>query len=153
MHLSKRRAELNDLPKIIELLLEDELGIKRESLEQDAFQKYQEVFEKINIDSNQYLMVVENNQGEIVGTCHLTLMPSLTFIGATRMQIEAVRVSEKYRGQKIGNWMMNETFKYAKENNASIVQLTTNKSRAEAKKFYENLGFKASHEGMKLNLS
>ena len=74
-------------------------------------------------------------------------------MGATRMQIEAVRVSEKYRGQKIGNWMMNEAFKYAKENNASIVQLKTNKSRAEAKKFYENLGFEASHEGMKLNLS
>jgi ribosomal protein S18 acetylase RimI-like enzyme len=79
-------------------------------------------------------------------------MPSLTFLGSTRMQIEAVRVSEKYRGQKIGEWMFNQAIEYATANNVSIIQLTTNKKRPKAKHFYEKLGFEASHEGMKLCL-
>lgn len=68
------------------------------------------------------------------------------------MQIEAVRVAGKYRGQKIGAWMFNQAISYAKENDVSIVQLTTNKKRPKAKHFYEKFGFKASHEGMKLYL-
>jgi ribosomal protein S18 acetylase RimI-like enzyme len=96
-------------------------------------------------------MVVENGD-EIIGTCHLTIMPSLTFIGSTRMQIEAVRVAGKYRGQKIGSWMFDQAISYAKENDVSITQLTTNKKRPKAKRFYEKLGFEASHEGMKLYL-
>jgi ribosomal protein S18 acetylase RimI-like enzyme len=79
-------------------------------------------------------------------------MPSLTFTGQTRMQIEAVRVSEQFRGQKIGEWMMNAAINYGKSKGASIIQLTTNKKRLRAKKFYEKLGFEASHEGMKLYL-
>ena len=79
-------------------------------------------------------------------------MPSLTFKGSTRMQIEAVRVSEELRGQKIGHWMMNVAIDYAKSKDASIVQLTTNKKRPKAKDFYEKLGFDATHEGMKLYL-
>ena len=73
-------------------------------------------------------MVVENGD-EIIGTCLLSIMPSLTFIGSTRMQIEAVRVAGKYRGQKIGSWMFDQAISYAKENDVSIVQLTTNKKR------------------------
>jgi len=79
-------------------------------------------------------------------------MPSLTFQGATRMQIEAVRVAEKYRGQKIGEWMINSAINYAKLHGVKIVQLTTNKKRDRAKNFYEKIGFKASHEGLKLLL-
>ena len=96
-------------------------------------------------------MVVENGD-EIIGTSHLTIMPSLTFIGSTRMQIEAVRVSGKYRGQKIGNWMVDQEISYAKDMGVSIIGLTTNKKRAQAKHFYEKLGFEGSHEGMKLYL-
>jgi ribosomal protein S18 acetylase RimI-like enzyme len=96
-------------------------------------------------------MVVENKD-EIIGTCHLTIMPSLTFIGSTRMQIEAVRVADKYRGQKIGSWMFDQAIAYAKSMGVAIIQLTTNKKRRQAKKFYEKLGFEASHEGMKLYL-
>ncbi|NDB86089.1 MAG: GNAT family N-acetyltransferase [Alphaproteobacteria bacterium] len=73
-------------------------------------------------------------------------------MGSTRMQIEAVRVAGRYRGQKIGIWMFDQAISYAKENDVSIVQLTTNKKRPKAKHFYENLGFEASHEGMKLYL-
>ena len=67
-----------------------------------------------------------------------------------RMQIEAVRVHSEYRGQKIGEWMMKEAICYAREQGASIVQLTTNKVRVNAQKFYQRLGFEPSHDGMKL---
>ena len=148
-NLTHRKATLNDLNAILNLLLEDELGKTRESTELD--QRYMDAFYKIDTDPNQYLMLVENGS-EIVGMCHLTIMPSLTFRGSTRMQIEAVRVAEKYRGQKIGEWAMKSAVLYGKSKGASIVQLTTNKKRPSAKSFYEKLGFEASHEGMKLYL-
>jgi ribosomal protein S18 acetylase RimI-like enzyme len=149
--LTHRKATINDLSTIVNLLLKDELGKTRENQQAVLEQCYISAFQKIDIDLNQYLMVVENGD-ELVGTCHLTIMPSLTFMGSTRMQIEAVRVSEKYRGQKIGEWMMDVAINYGKSKGASIIQLTTNKKRERAKHFYEKLGFQASHEGMKLYL-
>ena len=151
-NLSHRRAIINDVGTIVNLLLEDELGKTRESTNTVLDQRYITAFHKIDIDQNQYLMIVENGE-EIVGTCHLTIMPSLTFSGKTRMQIEAVRILEKYRGHKIGEWMMQASISYGKAKGASIVQLTTNKKRIKARKFYECFGFEASHEGMKLYLS
>ena len=150
-NLTHRKAKLPDLHQIIELLLEDELGGTRESKSSELDENYIKAFHKIDSDPNQYLMVVENGD-EIIGTCHLTIMPSLTFTGSTRMQIEAVRVAGKYRGQKIGSRMFDQAISYAKEYDVSIVQLTTNKQRLQAKNFYEKLGFEASHEGMKLYL-
>ena len=150
-NLTRRKATLNDLPRLIEHLLEDELGSSRESKSAAVHENYIKAFHTIDSDPNQYLMVVEND-GEMIGTCHLTIMPSLTFIGSTRMQIEAVRVEGKYRGQKIGSWMFDQAISYAKEHDVSIIQLTTNKKRPKAKHFYEKLGFEASHEGMKLYL-
>ena len=149
--LTYRKATINDLRAIVNLLLEDKLGQTREFRKPELNQCYIDAFHRIDIDFNQYLMIVENGV-EIVGTCHLTAMPSLTFRGQTRMQIEAVRVLEKYRGQKIGEWMMQQAIKYGKSKGASIIQLTTNKKRTSAKNFYEKLGFEASHEGMKLYL-
>jgi N-acetylglutamate synthase-like GNAT family acetyltransferase len=151
MNLTHRKARIADLPHIIELLLEDELGASRESKSSELDENYIKAFHKIDSDPNQYLMVLENDN-EIIGTCHLTLMPSLTFIGSTRMQIEAVRVSNKYRSQQIGTWMFDQAISYAKAMDVSIIQLTTNKKRPKAKHFYEKLGFEASHEGMKLYL-
>lgn len=150
-NLTHRKARIADLPRLVELLLEDELGATRESKSSVVHENYIKAFHKIDSDPNQYLMVVENGD-EIIGTCHLTIMPSLTFIGSTRMQIEAVRVAGKYRGQKIGSWMFDQAIGYAKEHDVSIIQLTTNKKRPKAKHFYEKLGFEASHEGMKLYL-
>jgi len=150
-NLTHRKARIADLPRLIELLLEDELGATRESKSSELDEHYIKAFHKIESDPNQYLMVVENGD-EIIGTCHLTIMPSLTFIGSTRMQIEAVRVAGKYRGQKIGSWMFDQAIGCAKEHDVSIVQLTTNKKRPQAKNFYEKLGFEANHEGMKLYL-
>jgi ribosomal protein S18 acetylase RimI-like enzyme len=149
-NLSQRKATMQDVKTIIALLVEDELGKSRENLTEELDKTYIDAFNKINIDSNQYLMVVEMGQ-EIVGTCHLTMMPSLTFKGSTRMQIEAVRVAEKYRGQNIGEWMMKEVLEYGKLRGAKLIQLTTNKKRERSKKFYETLGFQATHEGMKLH--
>lgn len=151
-NLTHRKATLNNLPSLVQLLLEkDELNGTSELKAFKLNENYIKAFHKINSDHNQYLMVVKNAD-EIIGTCHLTIMPSLTFVGSTRMQIEAVRVADKYRGQKIGSWMFEQAINYAKEQDVSIIQLTTNKKRERAKHFYEKLGFEASHEGMKLYL-
>jgi ribosomal protein S18 acetylase RimI-like enzyme len=150
-NLSYRKAVFSDLRSILDLYIQDELGGSREQLSQDLNSRYIDAFDLIDKDPNQFLMVVILGT-EIVGTCHLTIMPSLTLVGSTRMQVEAVRVAEKYRGQKIGEWMLQIVIQYAKSRDASIIQLTTNKSRPRAKKFYESIGFDASHEGMKLYL-
>lgn len=147
--LTYRKATLKDLSSIVSLLVEDELGQNRELQTEQLDQRYIEAFYKINADENQYLMVVDY-KGEIVATCQLTIIPSLTFIGSARIQIEAVRVSKQYRGQKMGEWMITAAISYGKSKGALIAQLTTNKKRQKAKKFYEKLGFEASHEGMKL---
>lgn len=152
MNLIYRKAKLEDVSVIISLLLEDELGQMRESKSEALDSRYIDAFLKIDQDPNQYLMVVEDNNNELIGTCHLTIMPSLTFIGSTRMNIEAVRVLEKYRGHNIGHQMFERVMEYAKENGVAIIQLTTNKKRPRAKSFYEKLGFSATHEGMKLSV-
>lgn len=151
LKLRTRRATIDDLQDIINLLIEDELGSLREKTSDKLNQNYIDAFALINSDSNQYLMVVEESS-KIVATCHLTIMPSLTFNGSTRMQIEAVRVSEKLRGHKIGEWMISQAIEYAKLRKASIIQLTTNIKRPRAKIFYERLGFESTHVGMKLYL-
>ncbi len=151
-NLLYRKATPSDLHRIVELLVEDdELGAAREHFSIQIDPRYVEAFEKINADPQQYLMVVESG-GRIIGTCHLTIMPSLTFIGSTRLQIESVRVAASMRGQKIGEKMIEEAIVYGKSKGASIVQLTTNKKRTRAKQFYERLGFEATHGGMKLYL-
>jgi ribosomal protein S18 acetylase RimI-like enzyme len=150
--LTHRKAMLKDLDAIINLLLEDDLGQTRETLDKESKQSYIDAFHKIDSDPNQYLMIVQNLK-ESVATCHLTIMPSLTFTGSTRMQIEAVRVSAKHRGHNIGKWMMEAAIEYGKSKGASIVQLTTNIQRPRAKKFYEQLGFEATHVGMKMYLN
>jgi GNAT superfamily N-acetyltransferase len=151
-NLSHRRATASDLKAIIALLLEDSLGQTREHLEEQGEAPYLEAFALIDRDPNQYLMVVELNS-QIVATCHLTIMPSLTFTGSTRLQIEAVRVDARHRGQKIGQWLINAAIDYGKSRGTTIIQLTTNKKRPRAKKFYETIGFKPSHVGMKLYIS
>ena len=148
MNLTARKAILKDLPGIIQLLADDDLGQIRELPQEAIDSRYVEAFTKIDNDPNQYLMVVFSNT-VLLGTCHLSLMPSLTYQGAMRMQIEAVRIAKNYRGQKIGEWMMQQAFDYAKKHDVKMVQLTTNKLRPKAKKFYERFGFEATHEGMK----
>ncbi|HSX03437.1 MAG TPA: GNAT family N-acetyltransferase [Rhabdochlamydiaceae bacterium] len=144
-----RQATIHDLPEIIRLLFEDELGKEREQGKSTG--SYQSAFEEIKVDPNQALMVVEEN-GKVIGTCHLTFMPSLTFHGSKRMNIEAVRIDSAFRSRGVGEWMVQQALKMAQEKGCKIVQLTTNKKRKRAKEFYEKLGFKDTHEGMKLHL-
>lgn len=148
MSLTVRKATFEDLPRIVELLVDDDLGQTRELNQESIASSYVKAFMKIDSDPNQYLMVVISHT-QLVGTCHLTLLPSLTYTGSMRMQIEAVRIAKDYRGQKIGEWMMQQAFDYAKKHDVKIIQLTTNKHRPKAKKFYERLGFQPTHEGMK----
>ena len=148
MNLKHRKAVIDDLNEIISLLAEDKLGKTREKVSEILDQRYIDAFHKIDADANQYLMVLcESDQ--IIGTCHLTLMPSLTFTGSTRMQIEAVRVHKDARGKRIGEKMIEFAIEWGRAHGATIFQLTTNKERADALRFYEKIGFKATHEGMK----
>ncbi len=144
-----RRAKQSDLEEIINLLADDELGKQRENLSEKIFSNYQNAFERIDADPNQFLMVIEEN-GAILGTCHLTLIPSLTFQGGLRMNIEAVRIAASCRGQGVGEWMIQQAISLGQKEGCKIIQLTTNKERVEAKRFYEKLGFTATHEGMKM---
>lgn len=152
MSISQRKATIHDLNEILRLLSDDDLGATREAFDSVKIDKvYIDAFHQISCDKNQYLMIVEDDD-IIIGTCHLTIIPSLTFMASKRMQIEAVRVSRKYRGRGVGKWMIDRAILYAKKNKASIVQLTTNKVRKSVKKFYEKMGFKDSHFGMKMNI-
>jgi GNAT superfamily N-acetyltransferase len=146
-----RKAKIEDLKSIIHLLIDDDLGNKREKQDKESLQVYIDAFNKIYRDSNQHLIIVEFNN-IIIETAHLTIIPSLTFIGSTRMQIEAVRVAKKYQNHGIGKHLIEYAITYAKSQNAKIIQLTTNKERNKALKFYLSCGFKNSHEGLKLYL-
>lgn len=143
-----QKADISNLKSIVELLIEDDLGKMRESLALNAFSQYEKAFEKINSDKNQFL-VIGKNDDEIIATCHLTIMPSLLLQGTTRLQIEAVRVKMSYRGCKIGEKMLQFAKDFAQKNNCGIIQLTTDKVRLDAQRFYQKNGFKNTHEGMK----
>jgi N-acetylglutamate synthase-like GNAT family acetyltransferase len=144
-----RKAKLDDLQDVISLLLDDDLGKNRES--EDDVEPYLEAFKLIDRDPNQMLVVMCKDKN-VIGTCHLTLMLSLTFQGGLRLNIEAVRIDSAFRHEGHGDKMISWAIAFGKERGASIVQLATNKKRVKAKSFYEKLGFVASHEGMKLYL-
>jgi GNAT superfamily N-acetyltransferase len=144
-----RQAEEKDLARIIEMLATDIFGKDREN--QQNYPAYHTAFLEISADKNNFLAVVEF-KNKIIGTCHLTLMPSLTMQGARRMNIEAIRVDDEFQNNGIGSWMMKKAIDFAKEKKVKTIQLTTNKHRKEAHRFYGRLGFVATHEGMKLSV-
>ncbi|MBQ4819071.1 GNAT family N-acetyltransferase [Aquimarina sp. MMG016] len=146
-----RKATENDVPIIIEMIADDELGKKRENFQKPLPNEYIKAFEKINSDENQELIVVENKNSEIVGTLQLSFIQYLTYRGGIRAQIEAVRIRKDKRGLGIGKTMFEWAINRAKERKAHLLQLTTDKKRIKSIKFYENLGFTMSHEGMKMH--
>ena len=146
-----RIAERADLSSIVRLLAADELGSQRERFADPLPGAYHAAFEQINEDPNHELIVAELN-GEVIGTVHLMFLPSISFHGGLRAQVESVRIDKNYRNQGIGNEMMKWTIKRARERGAHVIQLTTHHSRKDAHRFYERLGFEASHLGMKLSL-
>lgn len=146
-----RMAKRTDLPLIVRMLADDELGSRREKLVDPLPESYYAAFRKIDGDPNHELVVADLN-GEVIGTLHLMFLPSLSFQGRLRAQVESVRVDSRCRSQGVGRKMMLWAIERAKERGAHVVQLTTHLSRKDAHRFYERLGFKGSHLGMKLSL-
>jgi GNAT superfamily N-acetyltransferase len=147
-----RRVEPADLPAIVDLLATDQLGATRDGVRTDAdLQAYRQAFDEIDRDPAHVLVVAEA-AGRIVGTMQLSYIPGLARRGALRAQIEAVRVHQDYRSRGLGHAMLTWAISQARQRGCALVQLTTDKSRTDAHRFYERLGFAASHEGMKLRL-
>tara|TARA_B110001452_G_scaffold248857_1_gene235939 strand:- start:1565 stop:2020 length:456 start_codon:yes stop_codon:yes gene_type:complete len=146
-----RKATKNDVPEIVEMIADDELGKARENFQIPLPTEYLNAFKKIDADQNQELIVVENDNAEIIGTLQLSFIQYLTYRGGIRAQIEAVRIRKDQRGLGIGKTMFKWAINRVKERNAHLLQLTTDKKRPKAIKFYEDLGFKATHKGMKMH--
>jgi len=144
------RATEVHVPSVVKLLAQDPLGSKRESYSSPIPVQYLEAFQNIVNDENQHLMVLMDGD-VVIGTFQLSFMQYLTYQGGTRAQIEAVRVLDSRRGDGLGRKMFEWAIEKSKSQGAHVLQLTTDKQRPEALKFYEQLGFKASHEGMKLH--
>jgi GNAT superfamily N-acetyltransferase len=148
-----RHATENDVSYIVEMIADDELGKVRENFQTPLPYEYINAFRKINSDNNQELMVVENENAQIIGTLQLSFIQYLTYRGGIRAQIEAVRIRKDQRGIGLGKKMFDWAINRAKEKKAHVLQLTTDKKRPKAIKFYEGLGFKSSHEGMKMHFN
>ena len=146
-----RKATRNDVSQIVEMIADDELGKTRENYQIPLPSEYLTAFDNIDKDKNQELIVVENENSEIIGTLQLSFIQYLTYQGGLRAQIEAVRIRKDKRGLGIGKAMFEWEINRAKERNAHVLQLTTDKKRKKAIKFYEDLGFKSTHEGMKIH--
>ena len=146
-----RLATRDDLPSIVRMLADDDLGSQREHYEDPLPDPYYSAFEQIHGDPNHELIVAER-EGDVMGTLHLMFLPSISFQGGLRAQVESVRVDKRFQSQGIGSEMMKWTIERARQRGALVVQLTTHKTREDAHRFYEKLGFKGSHLGMKLSL-
>ncbi|MCW3813271.1 GNAT family N-acetyltransferase [Micromonospora sp. DR5-3] len=144
-----REAVRADLPAIIALLADDVLGKARDFTEVDD--AYEKAFADVDADPRNHLVVADAG-GELVGCMQITYIPGLGRHGAERSLIEAVRVRSDQRGRGLGRQMMTWAIDQARARGCALVQLTTDKTRADAHRFYRNLGFVASHEGMKLAL-
>jgi len=150
-----RKAQETDLAAILRLLADDTLGRHRE----DAFvdqhgglhDDYLNAFNSVNSDPNQYLAVFEQGD-EIIGCLQLSFIPGLSRRGALRGQIEGVRVAANFRGKGYGTKMLRWAIETCREQGCKLVQLTSDKTRQDAQRFYKDLGFVQSHEGFKLEI-
>lgn len=147
-----RKAKLEDVPMIVAMLADDALGATRERFENPLPTVYTNAFQNIDKDPNQELIVVENENGQIIGTLQLSFLQYLTYQGGIRAQIEAVRIHKDFRGKGLGEQFFRWAIARVKAKGAHVLQLTSDKKRPNAIRFYEKLGFVASHEGMKLHL-
>jgi GNAT superfamily N-acetyltransferase len=151
MDLQFRRASRDDVPRIVQMLADDALGATRESYEDPLPPSYFDAFAAIDADPNNELIVAVLD-AHVVGVLQLTFIPYLTYRGSWRALIEGVRVASEARDRGIGHALFAWAIARAKERGCNIVQLTTDKKRADALRFYESLGFRATHDGMKLHL-
>lgn len=148
LHYRSARAE--DLATVVELIIDDPLGAGRETGDGDLA-PYAAALASIEADPNNDFIVVERG-GEIIGCLQLTMIPGLSRRGITRAQIESVRIAAPQRGHGLGRQLFEWAIAESKARGAGMVQLTTDKIRSDALRFYENLGFQVTHEGLKLTL-
>ncbi|MFJ7218405.1 GNAT family N-acetyltransferase [Amycolatopsis sp. NPDC098790] len=146
---SIRRARRDDIGAIVRMLADDQLGATRD--DPDDLEPYQRAFADIDADPNQFLAVVTFND-ETVGTLQLTIIPGLARRGALRGQIEAVRIHTDHRGSGLGANLVRWAIDESRRRGCALVQLTSDVARTDAHRFYERLGFVASHTGFKLKL-
>ncbi|MET8693788.1 GNAT family N-acetyltransferase [Streptomyces bauhiniae] len=147
--LAIRPATPDDIPAIVAMLADDPLGAQRES--PDDLTPYLAAFERLDTDPNQHLVVAVRD-GRVIGTLQLTIIPGLSRKGATRSLIEAVRIHADERGSGLGSELIQWAVDTSRRLGCQLVQLTSDKTRTDAHRFYERLGFTASHEGFKLSL-
>lgn len=143
-----REATRADLPAIAALLADDGLGRGRESSDMS---RYEYAFDRMQTQPGNTYLVIEEN-AELLACLQYTLIHGLSRAGASRAQIEGVRVSAAHRGKRLGERIMKAAIDRARADGCTLVQLTTDRSRTEAHRFYERLGFTASHHGMKMNI-
>ncbi len=146
-----RLAARADVPPIVHLLADDNIGAQREDPADPPNEKYKRAFEAIAASPDNDLVVMEQD-GVCVGCLQITIFPGFDRLGARRGWIEGVRVASHLRGQGHGRDLLIWTLEHARNNGCEFVQLAVNKGRAEAIRFYRSLGFAADHEGMKLSL-
>jgi GNAT superfamily N-acetyltransferase len=149
MGLEIRPATRDDVPAIVAMLADDPLGAAREDLGDP--QTYDAAYDRVVADAGQHLVVAERD-GSVVGTLQLTVIPGLSRRGATRSVIEGVRVSRDERGTGLGTELLTWAVEESRRLGCTLVQLTSDASRTDARRFYERLGFVASHVGFKLAL-
>ncbi len=147
-----RAANFADLPAVIALLANDPLGSTREDMGPPVAEPYLMAFKAIEADANQLLAVAVTKRGEVVGTLQISFLPGISRMGSWRGQIEAVRVAETQRNTGLGQKMFEWAILRCRQKGCQLVQLTTDRSRPDAHRFYENLGFVDSHMGYKMPL-
>lgn len=147
-----RRAERADLQAIIRLLADDRLGQSRETVSDPPAKEYLNAFEAIGCDPNQLLAVMTDGR-EVIATLQLTFIRGLARRGALRGQIEAVRVASGHRSEGLGERLFDWAIAECRKRGCALVQLTTDRNRTDAHRFYDRLGFEPSHIGYKLKLS
>lgn len=146
-----REAVREDLDQIVGMLADDMLGSKRERYELPLPDCYVQAFQAIDADPNNEL-IVACKDSEVIGVQQITFTPQIVRQGGWRATIEGVRTASSHRGKGVGYQLITWAIERAKERNCQLVQLTTDKERSEALRFYQKLGFTASHEGLKLHL-
>lgn len=147
-----RHAVRDDVPAIVRLLADDPLGANREHNVAPLPEAYYSAFDAIDRDPNNELIVVESEGHTVVGVLQLTFIPGITYRGGWRALIEGVRIAAELRSSGVGKRLFEWAIARARARGCHVVQLTSDKSRADAIRFYERLGFVASHEGLKLHL-
>ncbi len=147
------RAVEADIPAIVELMQNDAIRKADFDVDHESSARYLKAFRAIDADPAHLLVVAVDDARRVVGTMQLTVLPGLARAGATRLQIEAVRVDETLRGNGLGSTMINWAIAEGKRRGVKLVQLTSDASRKDAHRFYERLGFTASHVGFKLRIT